>query len=147
VNVEQTLVIERITPRCVVNESSGCWEWQGARNGGGYGTIHFEGGTKYIHRLVAASAYGPIPDGLQVDHLCRNRICCRPDHLELVTQRTNLLRGESFTGIASRRTHCAAGHEYTPDNTGLRADNGTRVCRTCHRERSRRYARDARKSG
>ncbi|WP_414654556.1 HNH endonuclease signature motif containing protein [Intrasporangium sp.] len=74
---------------------------------------------------------GPIPEGLVLDHLCRNRACCNPAHLEPVTIRENILRGEP-----ANRTHCPHGHAYTPENT--RIDNNMRSCRTCIRERARR---------
>ena len=78
---------------------------------------------------------GPLPDGLVLDHLCRNRACVNPEHLEPVTQSVNLLRGETVNAAASARTHCINGHEFSPVNTRI-SPSGRRVCRSCGRARS-----------
>lgn len=117
-----------------------CWKWTGVMHSEGYGKI----GRKYAHRVFYERLRGPIPEGLQIDHLCRNRACVNPDHLEAVTQEINLLRGNSPAAIAARKTHCIRGHELIPENIYLRKDCPSRMCNECRRIRARlRYARKA----
>lgn len=85
---------ERIGAKLEYQSDTGCWVWTGATNGSGYGMIGVGQRKKYVHRATYEIARGPIPDGLMIDHLCRNPICCRPDHLEAVTNRENTLRGK-----------------------------------------------------
>lgn len=115
---------------------SGCWEWQGAKAGAGYGVLLRDRRMAYTHRVAYELFVGPIGDGLHIDHLCRNRICCNPDHLEPVTVRENNLRGEGLAAQESQRTHCPRGHEYTPENTRISKHN-ERNCRACGREKAR----------
>ena len=118
-----------------------CWLWQGAKNSRGYGRFHVEG-TRWqrvgAHRIAYEMAKGPIPNGLQTDHLCRTPACVNPTHLETVTSRTNTLRG---INPRSSRSHCGRGHEYQADNFRLYLPKGAthpkRVCRVCHRIRER----------
>lgn len=98
----------------------------------GYGRIQ----RQYVHRIAYEHAKGPIPPRLDIDHLCRVRNCINPDHLEAVTRRENLLRGETLTAWHAAKTHCIHGHEYTPENTGRTA--GGRFCRACARAYDRR---------
>jgi hypothetical protein len=111
-----------------------CWEWTGANNGDGYGKFC----KKYVHRIAYEQIIGVIPDGLQIDHLCRNRLCCNPTHLELVTSRENTLRGESIMAQEAKRTHCIHGHELSGSNLIVRK-NGNRDCRLCRMYRKRAY--------
>ncbi|MGF7124072.1 HNH endonuclease signature motif containing protein [Rhodococcus sp. BE178] len=111
---------------------NGCWRWTGPLNPAGYGsTIRAWRKGWLPHRLAYTVMVAPIPDGLQIDHLCRIRNCINPQHLEAVTQAENLRR----QGAAV--THCPRGHEYTTANTYRSADN-LRRCRTCARERQRK---------
>ena len=103
----------------VQTAESGCWEWTGAKSPIGYGscTNYAEpdkGRRKNIaaHRLVWLLERGPIPPNLQIDHLCCNKGCVNPDHLELVTQRENLLRGDTLAARNAAKTHCRLGHPY-----------------------------------
>lgn len=113
---------------------SGCWDWIAATSDRGYGHILWDGKVVLAHRLVLLVGDG-IPPGLVVDHLCRNRACVNPDHLEPVTTRTNLLRGDTITARNAAVTHCPWGHEYDEANTYY--GKGGRRCRACHRERAR----------
>jgi len=119
---------------------SGCWVWMGTVANNGYGKI----GKSVAHRIFYEQEFGPVPEGLQLDHLCRNRLCVNPAHLEPVTQRENIMRGTSPTAVNARKTHCIRGHEYTTENTYIRS-NGYRMCRACdyaftHSEEHKRKA-------
>jgi len=116
-------------------------EWQGpcvVYGGGmhpdGYGSIGHNKKRWLVHRLMWELLVGPIPDGLTLDHLCRNRICWWPDHLEVVPHGVNTTRGFGPAGKYIRRTHCKHGHEYTPRNTYMRGNS--RTCRTCRNIKS-----------
>jgi hypothetical protein len=116
--------------------SSACWEWNGSRHGKGYGHVSVAGRIRKAHRVVYELLVGPIPDGLQLDHLCRNRCCVNPDHLEPVTARTNIRRGEANAAINARKTHCDYGHPFAGENLRLDA-RGNRQCWICERSRAR----------
>lgn len=112
-----------------------CWIWTAAtRNGYGHFTIE-KGRTQYPHILVFEAANGSISPGLQLDHLCRTPTCVNPEHLELVTQRVNLLRGEGFSAVNARKTVCPMGHSL---DDAYRSKEGWRRCRTCALEKERR---------
>lgn len=113
-----------------------CWIYTGA-NAGGYGRFYFGDRVVPAHRYAYELLVGPIPEGLQLDHLCRDRACCNPDHLEPVTQRENLRRGIGPAGLNARKTKCPKGHPYDEANTYTHSA-GWRQCRACRREMSRR---------
>jgi len=119
-----------------------CWLWTGAKNKAGRGGFCVTTGQthgRFVYAYVWSYEHfrGPIPPGLQPDHLCRNTACVHPWHLEVVTPRENTLRGIGPAAVNARKTHCPQGHPYTGRN--LLRSNGKRVCRTCNREKQRRY--------
>jgi hypothetical protein len=123
--------------------SSPCWIWLGAKVTGGYGMATVRYRTRMVHKLFYERANGPVASGLELDHLCRDRACVNPAHLEPVTSRVNILRGEGLSAKNARKTHCSYGHEYTPENTYLRPD-GARQCRACRPRLNRRFRSKAR---
>lgn len=117
----------------------GCWEWSASRHSSGYGQFYYNGrGNGFAHRFAYERFVGPIPSGLQIDHLCRNRTCVNPSHLEPVTAKENLRRGMGFSGRNARKTHCPKGHPYDEQNTYWRPDGMGKDCLTCRREVGRR---------
>lgn len=124
--------------------TSGCWHWIAADNGVGYGRFYWSPlstkNASLAHRVSYTEIVGPIPDGKVLDHLCRNRGCCNPAHLEVVTHQTNINRGNGAARQNANKTHCKRGHEFTSENT--KHQRGGRACRTCIRAASRAdYAR------
>lgn len=116
-----------------------CWTWLGAKGHHGYGRFRVGDKTVSAHRFAYEILVGPIPAGLEPDHLCRNPACVNPGHLEPVTHQMNNQRGDKQNlGKAERsRTHCPQGHPYDAANTYIDR-NGSRHCRTCNREKNRR---------
>src|SRR6266851_1916970 len=114
--------------RSITNEW-GCLLFQGALTAG-YGYVGYKGHNWLLHKLVWEYFNGPVPEGLELDHLCRHRNCWNhgPNHLEAVTRQVNLARGENHR---RNKTHCPKGHEYTLENTRL--EGSRRHCRNCHR--------------
>ena len=127
-----------------------CWERQGYRTDGGYTTISLirDGIQRclYAHRVSYEFFVGPIPDGMEVDHLCRNRACVNPEHFEIVTSAVNTLRGFGPTAENARRTHCKQGHTYDDLNTYF-DKRGRRYCRECKRKEHRDRMRVRRANG
>jgi hypothetical protein len=124
-----------------VRKTRGCWIWLGPQMLSGYGVFAYGkkcGWKKAAHRMAYELVIGPIPAGLQLDHLCRNRQCVNPKHLEPVTVRINVLRGVGITALNARKTHCPRHHPYSRGNT-YRTSSGKRVCRTCNRLRKRAH--------
>ena len=132
-------IAERIWDK--VETPDTCWLWTGAKNDRGYGTVwDLERRSRvYVHRALFQLLVGPIPEGLELDHLCRNPGCVNPAHLEPVTHRENVLRGTSPTAFNNRLTHCPAGHPYDEKNTYY-PKRGGRMCRECARIRDRARA-------
>jgi len=110
----------------------GCWPWQGYRDRQGYGRVNFEGHRAALaYRVAWEDRNGPIPVGLEIDHLCRNPWCVNPAHMEPVTHAENQRRGNGFAGKNARATYCLHGHPFDLFNT--RWVGGHRHCRTCDR--------------
>lgn len=131
---------------------SECWQWTAYRRPCGYGYVRFGGAVVHAHRAVYTLLVGPIPEGMQLDHVChtrdsscpggescQHRACVNPDHLEVVSASENMARS-----WPANKTHCVNGHEFTPENTA-RYGSGRRKCRKCKalHERARRARRRA----
>lgn len=130
-------VAERFWPK--VEKTDSCWPWRGSVDRKGYGRLRVDGRTALAHRIGYELCVGPIPEGLTLDHLCRNRGCVNPAHLEPVTHRENCLRAVSGPIIENAaKTHCKHGHAFTLENTYV-GPNGSRICRTCQDRRRREY--------
>lgn len=125
--------IDRFMAKVEVDEN-GCWLWTAYRNPKGYGKFGFGGGNRVVmaHRWAYGHFVGPIPVEHEIDHLCRVRSCVNPDHLEAVTHRVNLLRGDTVTAKHAATTHCPKGHPYDDVNTAVY--DGSRQCRACRRK-------------
>ena len=113
---------------------SGCIEFTGSTIRG-YGQLRVNGKMQYAHRAMWELMVGPIPPGLTIDHLCKNPTCVNVEHLEVVTQGVNTLRGSGPPALNASKTHCDKGHEFTEANTYI--FDGRRYCRACGRERQR----------
>lgn len=138
-NLEQ--LPARFRSKVVVDEN-GCWLWCAYVQPNGYGQygvgVYPNGGMVAAHRHSYLLLVGPIPDGLQLDHLCRVTRCVNPAHLEPVTARENTLRSDGLCAINARKTHCIHGHPLSGDNLLVAAYRRERICRLCATERSRR---------
>jgi hypothetical protein len=121
----------------LVPSAGGCLEWHGVRTNEGYGRVGYLGKKWPVHRLVYEYFNGPVEDGLVLDHLCRNRVCANPAHLEPVTDQENILRGEGPAATNAGKTHCKHGHPFSGSNLFL-CSRGRRQCRACYEARKRR---------
>ena len=128
---------KRFFEKVAVNPKTGCWEWWAYRDREGYGRFRLDGKTLLAHRVSYEMAKGKIPEVLQIDHLCRVRACVNPDHLETVTGKENLHRGEAPAAANRAKTHCIRGHELSGDNLYVYPD-GRRSCKACQAEYHRR---------
>jgi hypothetical protein len=137
---------ERIAAKIRINPDMGCWEHQGRPQPSGYARILWDGQNEMVHRIVYKLLVGPIPEDRPfLDHVhalgCRSKACCWPVHLEPVTTGENNRRAApevpSVAAFQLTKTHCPAGHEYTPENIYRRPSTEHRECRECHRERER----------
>src|SRR3990172_7805684 len=123
-----------------VKKTDTCWLWTGTKHFmkymGHYGEFWagYDRRSVHAHRFAYELLVGQIPEGLQIDHLCRNTLCVNPEHLEAVTSRVNSIeRGQGPNAQYARRTHCKNGHPFDEVNTWIRPD-GTRICRICKRQ-------------
>jgi hypothetical protein len=144
--------VEDRIARKVTKMPTGCHVWTGKRLPAGYGNIKYKGRIQYVHRVAWELENGEIPEGLVIDHLCKNPSCVRVSHLEVVTQRENALRGDGPTARNAHKTECKRGHPFDEENTLIvKTKYGTgRQCRICTAMRSKRKyetARNARMEG
>lgn len=142
-----TVVDERFWSK--VDAAGDCWEWSGGHTSQGYGEVTRGGRLQLAHRYAYELLVGPIPVGLQIDHLCRNRGCLNPDHLEPVSRRTNLMRSwVGASAVNARKTACPKGHAYDEANTmRVRRPQGgwARRCRVCSNENRRQWEAERRR--
>jgi hypothetical protein len=123
--------VERFVRKVSITDGE-CIEWTGANNGR-YGLFKATDRNQMAHRFSYVTFVGPLTDGLELDHLCRNKLCVNPDHLEEVTHSINVQRDRDF-----RCTHCPRGHEYVPETTYINPRGG-KVCRICKRKKNLEY--------
>jgi hypothetical protein len=123
-----------------INKTATCWNWTGHIRQGGYGEIMIKGKKYRAHRLVYETLKEKIPDGLVLDHLCRNRKCVNPEHLEVVTQVENVIRGEGIGMRMKRRTHCIRGHLFAGHTLKQsKKNNPYRICKICKSIRQKKW--------
>ena len=138
-------ILEKLSPRVkskfIIDAVTGCYQWQAGTNGKPgdlRGKIRV-GGIKYnAHKFIYQEVYGVVTKGLVLDHLCRNKMCVNPNHLEPVTQRENTARGTGLNAESIRANRCIRGHEFTEENTRkyVTSSGGIkRYCRQCGRDR------------
>lgn len=125
---------EKLLSRICINPDTGCWNWTGSICTSGYGKIYINGSKSTnvykVHRLSFSIFNKYISQDLVIDHICRNRKCCNPDHLREVTNKENVLfNSESRTAINKQKTHCKNGHEFTIENTTIQKSG--RSCKVC----------------
>lgn len=142
-------LMPRVWKRVKIDPDTGCWNWTGPTMGKGYACINWEGRSWLIHRAVYTFTVGPIPEGMELDHLCESKVCCNPAHLEPVTTEVNSKRSpNTLAAKNAAKTHCPQGHPYDEENTkwtwmtGRRQKRLVRLCKACatehHRKQSRR---------
>lgn len=130
-------VLQRLLSKAVI-DPGGCWVFTGAIANNGYGRIGIGPTVKQAHRVAYELLVGPVPEGLDLDHLCRVRACINPTHLEPVTRLENVRRGTRWTVLPQA---CKRGHPFTADN--VMNNHGNRQCKTCHNARSEQRRRAA----
>ncbi len=128
---------QQLLDKVDVNPASGCWEWNSYRLKTGYGRVTFKGVSQIAHRLIYKLIVGPIPPGLDLHHVCRNKGCVNPRHVMPLIRKAHLAEEDHSTkGIREReKTHCPKGHEYAGDN--LYVHNGKRGCKACRSARQK----------
>lgn len=125
--------IDRFWAKVECGQPDECWPWTGTPDNG-YGRFWAGGKSLLAHRVAWILKHGDVPPGKQLDHLCRNRACCNPAHLEPVTIAVNVLRGNGVTATNASKAHCLRGHALDAENTYI-TPSGTRNCKTCQRAR------------
>lgn len=134
-NCSHTKLEKRFWAKVKIGKLDECWEWTSDIIRCGYGRFEIKKNNKFTtvmaHRLAYELLISPIPHGLVIDHLCRNRRCVNPFHLEVVTFKENIRRGEGSAGINARKTHCKYGHPLSGENLYITPSNGKRQCKIC----------------
>lgn len=134
--IETKPLLERLADKVLVGD--GCWEWTGSQHPEGYGSVRLpDGRTLNAHRAVYELVVGPIPAGITLDHLCRNRVCVNPSHMDPVTRTENVMRGEGPPARNARKTECLNGHPLEGPDADVYTGRGKRECNRCRRERRR----------
>lgn len=137
-------IVEKFLSKFQRGGETDCWLWLDHIRPNGYGQFWpSRGKPEYAHRYAYRHFVGTIPDGLTVDHLCKNRACVNPAHMEIVTRGENNLRGNSPAALSARKTHCLHGHPFNEANTHI-TPSGHRKCRICNREGQARRALERR---
>jgi len=128
-------IVARFASKIMIDPETDCWYWQGHLSRTGYGEFWVGHERHTAHRWSYLLFVGPLPDELVLDHLCRNRGCVNPKHVEPVTNGENVLRGEGHSALNARKTHCVRNHPLPDERDG----SGRRICRECKSEESRRW--------
>lgn len=133
---------QRFWAKVAISSEADCWLWTGGKTQDGYGLFKFirDQSNWLAHRVAYTLRRGEIPDGLTLDHICRNRACVNPAHLDPVSLRENMLRGEGLAAQNARKTHCLRGHAFTPENTYRAPSRPWRICRACRGWSARRVS-------
>jgi len=131
---------DRILSKVIPDRATGCLSWTAAKDSDGYAILQVSGIAARAHRVAYELVIGGLVSGLSLDHVCRNRGCINPFHLEQVTNKENILRGNGLAARNARKTHCKNGHALSGDNMRYNRA-GSRICRTCAREYQREYKR------
>lgn len=122
---------QKILSKILIDPNTECWLWQGYADRDGYARIEVIGGkNKFVHRLSYEAFTGSIPEGMSIDHICKNRGCCNPKHLQQLSIKENILRGDGASSKNNKKTHCNEGHEFSAENTYIN-NRSARVCKTC----------------
>ncbi len=129
--------VERFWSKII--KTGNCWDWLAYKDFNGYGRFGFNGKVVRSHQFSYILHKGEIPDGMVIDHLCRNKACCNPEHLEVVSQAENMQRGK-IRSFHRNKTQCPKGHEYNKENTYY-GKNNVRWCKSCLRENGRLQAK------
>lgn len=138
----EPLMREHFEGKYLRDAQTGCWNWLLSKDRTGYGFVSIKSKTKYAHRVAFETFVGEIPAGMDLDHLCRNRSCVNPKHLEPVTRKENVRRGAGLGGVLREvPSHCRHGHLLSKENTYSWRGDKARRCKVCNREAQSRYGR------